>query len=674
MIEKPDLDTVPAAPGVYLFRDSEGEPIYVGKAKSLRNRLASYFQGPAGGDSKTVSMLDEAASVDWTVASTEAEAILLEYNLIQEFRPRFNIKLKDDKSFPYLVVTFSQEWPRVFVGRGRPKKGNRYLGPFARAHALRETLDLLRKAFPIRTCSDVQFEEHRMLGRPCLYHDIRLCAGPCIGAVDREEYRKLVSEFCKAVGGGHRRLERELEKRMWEAAEEEEFEKAALFRNRLEALRGVAERQQVLSASSATFDVVGIARDELGCRVEVFRVKEGALKARYGYTVDLEREIPDEELVGEVLLEIYGASRAGAGRLWEDGEAGQADTLYADGTRLPGGVPGEILVSVLPPDSSALEEFLSALRGLPVRIRLPKKGDRRRLVELAVQNASEALQRMRLKRASDHNARSRALVELQEALGLPEAPLRIECFDISNTGPTEVVGSMVVFEDGLPRLQAYRKFKVRSVHGQDDFASMREVVSRRLAKLDEDQKARSSRYRPGLLLIDGGPGQLSAALAALAETGVGDIPVAALAKRLEELYVPGRRAPVVLKRGSEALFLIQRIRDEAHRVAVSYHRKRRGESVKRSVLEEVPGLGPRRARKLLETFGSLDAMRTVPAAELARRSGIPRKVADTLRAYLWGELPPQETEEARSTGMLRPDGDAVSPTETKLPRSPGDRP
>ncbi len=674
MIEKPDMETVPNAPGVYVFRDSQGEPIYVGKAKSLRNRLASYFQGPAGGDYKTVSMLDEAASVDWTVASTEAEAILLEYNLIQEFRPRFNIKLKDDKSFPYLVVTFSEEWPRVFVGRGRPKKGNRYLGPFARAHALRETLDLLRKAFPIRTCSDVQFEEHRMLGRPCLYHDIHLCVGPCIGAVGREEYRKLVSEFCKAAGGGHRRIERELEKLMWEAAEQEEFEKAALYRNRLEALRGVAERQQVLSAASATFDVVGIARDELGCRVEVFRVKEGALKARYGYSVDLEREAPDEELVGEVLMELYGAARGGAGRLGEHTVAGQDDTVYADGTRLPGGVPGEILVSVLPPDSSVLEEFLSSLRGLPVRIRLPKKGDRRRLVELAVQNASEALQRMRLERAMDHNARSRALVELQEALGLPEAPLRIECFDISNTGPTEVVGSMVVFEDGLPRPQAYRKFKVKSVHGQDDFASMREVVSRRLARLDEDARSRGTRYRPGLLLVDGGPGQLSAALAALAERGIGDIPVAALAKRFEELYVPGRRAPVVLKRGSEALFLIQRIRDEAHRVALSYHRKRREKSVRRSVLEDVPGVGPRRAKRLLETFGSLDAMRAVPPTELAERCGIPRKVADAVGAYLGGELPSQETKGARSTAERGPDGNTTSTRETESPRSSGDRP
>ncbi len=619
MLKKIDLDIVPDSPGVYVFKDARGRPLYVGKAKSLRNRLASYFQGPSGGASKTVTMLQEAESVDWTVASSEAEAILLEYNLIQEHRPRFNIRLRDDKSFPYLVVSVSDEWPRAFVGRGRPKKGYRYLGPYARAHAIRETLDLLRKAFPIRTCSDVQFKEHQMLGRPCLYYDIHLCAGPCVGAVGKEEYRELVDGFCRAAAGGQRRIVADLEKKMWEAAEAEEYEKAALYRNRLDALLKVAERQQVLSAKSPTFDMVGIARDELHGRVEVFKVRNGALRGRHGYFLDLERELSDEELFYEVLAELYGSV--------SQNSSGSDGVAYTGGARLPGEAPSEIVVPVIPKDCDALEEFLGSRIGAPVAIKLPRGKDRRNLMELVLANATESLERMRLERASDHNARSKALLELKEALGLAEAPLRIECFDISNTGPEEVVGSMVVFEDGLPRPSAYRKFKIKGVQGQDDFASMKEVVSRRLARLDEEKGAKTFKYRPGLLLIDGGIGQLGAALEAVKESGATEIPVAALAKRLEEVYLPGRREPVALDRNSEALFLLQRIRDEAHRVAIAYHRKRRAKGASRSVLEEIPGLGPKRARKILQTFGSLDELRTLRAEDIAERSSIPLNVA-----------------------------------------------
>lgn len=632
VLDKIDLEMVPEFPGVYVFRDARGDPLYIGKAKSLRKRLAAYFHGPAGGDSKTVSMLDDAESVDWTVASSEAEAILLEYNLIQEHRPRYNIRLRDDKSFPYLVVSASEEWPRAFVGRGRPKKGYRYLGPFARAQAIRETLDLLRRAFPVRTCSPVQFKEHQMLGRPCLYYDIQLCAGPCVGAVSREEYRALVSGFCKAVAGGHRRTAADLKARMWEASENEEYEKAALYRNRLEALEKVAERQQVLSAKTSSFDVVGVARDELQGRVEVFRVRNGALRGRHGYFVELEREIADEDLVYAVLCQLYG------------GASGRSDSpgwgVLSDGTRFPGDVPPEIIVPVFPKDGEALEEFLGAVSGSSIAIKTARGKDRRHLMQMVVDNAAAELQRMKLRRAADHNARSRAILELQEALGLPEAPLRIECFDVSNTGPTEVVGSMVVFEDGLPRPSAYRKFKIRGVEGQDDYASMKEVVARRVSKLEKGEVTKSSRYSPGLLLVDGGPGQLGAALEAMREHGVRDIPTAALAKRFEEVYVPGRPDPLVMKRDSEALFLLQRIRDEAHRVAISYHRNRRGKRAAGSVLEDVPGLGPKRARRVLTTFGSLEAVRGLRAEEIAERASLPMGIAVSLVAYLADGLGP----------------------------------
>jgi excinuclease ABC subunit C len=643
-----DLNLVPDSPGVYVFRDSEGKPLYVGKAKSLRSRLASYFHGPAGGDSKTVSMLEEADSVDWTVASSDSEAILLEYNLIQEHHPRFNIRLRDDKSFPYLVVSMSEEWPRAFIGRGKPKKGYKYLGPFARAHAIRETLDLLRKAFPIRTCSNVQFKEHRMLNRPCLYYDIQLCAGPCVDAVSQEEYRALVSGFCKAIAGRHRRIAGELEALMWQAAENEEYERAALYRNRLEALQKVAERQQVLSAKSPSFDMVGIARDELQGRIEVFRVRHGALRGRHGYFVDLERNLSDEDLVYEVLTELYGGSL----RLSDESsvsigsdvagapaksDALDGDVVRGDGIRVPGEVPPEIIVPVLPTDRKSLEEFLAAVSGSPVAVKIPRGKDRRQLMNLVIENAAESLQRVKMKRASDHNARSRALLELQEALGLPEAPFRIECFDISNMGPTEVVGSMVVFEDAMPKSSAYRKFKVKGIEGQDDYASMREVVSRRLGRLEDDRARSSSKYKPGLLLIDGGPGQLSAALEALGEHGRQDIPVAALAKRFEEVFVPGRSDPVVLRRDSEALFLLQRIRDEAHRFAISYHRNRREKGATRSVLEDIPGLGPKRVRQVLSTFGSIDALRDARPEEIARRASIPKNVAEKLSTFLESE-------------------------------------
>ena len=663
VLDRVDLDLVPDSPGIYVFKDASGTSIYVGKAKSLRNRLATYFQCPTGANHKTASMLEEAETVEWTVASSEAEAILLEYNLIQEHRPRYNIRLKDDKSFPYLVVSASEEWPRVFVGRGRPKKGFRYLGPFARAHAVRETLDLLRKAFPIRTCTNVQFKEHQMLGRPCLYYDIKLCAGPCIGAIDADEYRALVAGFCKAVIGGHRKIAAELKRLMWEAADAEQYEKAALYRNRLEALEKVAERQQVLTAKSPSFDVVGIARDELRGRVEVFRVRNGALRARHGYLVDIEREVSDEELMGEVLTELYGSAviksiplsdgvasgspaRNRSADVQEMSEGLDGRDSYADGTRLPGEVPSEIVVSVLPEGKDSLEEFLGQMTGSGVSIKTPRGKGRRDLMELVLANAKEAFQRFKLERAADHNARSRALLELQQALELNEPPLRIECFDISNTGATEVVGSMVVFEDALPRPAAYRKFKIKQVPGQDDFASMKEVLSRRLARLDKpgESSQKASRYRPGLLLIDGGPGQLRAALGAMQESGVSDIPVAALAKRFEEVYLPGRAEPVVIDRRSEALFLLQRIRDEAHRVAISYHRRRRGERVKKSILEEVPGLGPKRARKILAVFGSLESLVGADPEEVAKRASIPLGVAREVVLRIQGR--PVDTLEA----------------------------
>ena len=657
MIQNLDIALVPDKPGVYVFRDASGSPLYVGKAKSLKHRLMSYFGGQPA-DSKTLQMLEEARSVDWTVASNEAEALLLEYNLIQHYRPRYNIRLRDDKSFPYLVVSFGEEWPRAFIARGRRKRGWRYFGPYAHAHAIRETLDLLRRVYPIRTCTNVQFKEHQVLGRPCLYYDIAQCAGPCVGKVSKEEYDQLVARFCKAVEGADKELVRELETKMWEAAEAEEFERAALYRNRLQALQKVAERQQVLKAKSQSLDAVGFAMDELQARLDVFGVRNGALKARYGYLIEIGRPVSEDELLAEVLLDLYGGSGAKIPFAGESEDRGAIPPAGSEGytessapaapkasgdsaratsperTRLPESIPPTILVPLLPRDKGALEELFSKLRGGRVVIATPKDKNRRQLMEMVVQNAREALERHKLQRAADHNARSRALLDLASALGLEEAPLRIECFDISNTGPSEVVGSMVVFEDGLPKKSDYRRYKLRTLQGQDDFASMKEVVFRRAKRLAEDRKSKGFRYDVGLVLVDGGPGQLSAARAALEEAGEPDVPVAALAKRLEEVYLPGRKEPVVLPRDSEALFLLQRIRDEAHRFALSYHRKRRNLAAFSSPLDSVKGLGQVRKKRLLEAFRSLDEIANAGPEELAVRAGLPLKVARAVQEAL----------------------------------------
>lgn len=644
MIRELDLSIVPDKPGCYVFLDGSGQPIYVGKAKSLRHRLASYFQGRQL-DTKTVQMLEEAESLEWTVASNEVEAVLLEYNFIQEHRPRFNVRLRDDKSFPYLVLTASDPWPRVFIGRGKPRRGWRYFGPFAHAHALRETLDLLRRVYPIRTCTDLIFREHQMLGRPCLYYDIQQCPGPCVGAVSKDDYDEIVKRFCRAIEGVDPSLLEELEHKMWEAASREEFEKAALYRNRLGALSTVAERQRVLSAKSADFDAIGVALDDLQARVDVFRVRGGALRARYGYFTEAPAGVSVAELLSQVIPVLYGNAagtpkRGSAGRAGSnDGrqETGQRRSKAATGAssgtdgrevvRLPEEIPPVLLVQEVPVDKEALERFLSEKRGAKVSVRPAKAKDRRQLLELVVQNATEALERAKLKRAADHNARSRALLELAKALELEEAPLRIECFDVSNTGPSEVVGSMVVFEEALPKKSDYRRFKVKTVEGQDDFASMKEIVARRARRLGEERQTKGFRYEPGLILIDGGPGQLAAALDALEEAGEDHIPVASLAKRLEEVYLPGRKEPVVLPRDSEALYLLQRVRDEAHRFAVTFHRKLRERSSFRSSLDEVEGLGPLRKKRLLQAYASLQELANATADEVARNAGLPRAVA-----------------------------------------------
>lgn len=633
MIERPPSGEIPHKAGAYLFRDARGRVIYVGKAKSLRKRLANYF-GPDGGlEQRTLMMLREAESVEWLVAQNEVEAIFLEFNLINEYEPKFNILLRDDKSFPFLGVTLDEEWPRPGIMRGRIKKGVRYYGPYAHAHSIRETLDLLLRTFPLRTCSNAKLKSHRALGRPCLYFHIDRCAGPCVDKVTADEYRELVDRFCHFLDGDFDEVLDRLEREMASASADLEFERAARKRDELDAVRRVIDRQRVLSARNESFDAIAIADDELEASIQVFGVKRGRLVGRRGYVIEKTEEVDRPALMALVLEELYG----GVGRN-EDGDSG------AGGAR-PHRVPRQILVDTEPAGIEVCRAFLRDIRGGPVEIRVPLRGEKRDFLSMVRQNADEAFVRHKMKRAADHATRSKALTELQRQLGLADVPLRIECFDISNTGADEIVGSMVVMEDGLPKPREYRRFKVRGQTGPDDFAAMEEVVRRRFAAYLREMEeaaadldptisaARSERprkfsYPPGLLLIDGGPGQVNAALKALEGLGIDGIRVAGLAKRFEEIYLPARPDPVILDRRSEALYLLQTIRDEAHRFAITYHRKLRGKKMVASALDEIPGLGEARKKKLLKHFGSLKRVRAASPAELSAVEGIPSGVAD----------------------------------------------
>jgi excinuclease ABC subunit C len=610
VLTRPAPGSIPDAPGSYQFKDAQGRVIYAGKAKSLRSRLSNYFAPPETLPDRTRQMVAVAESVEWIEVRNEVEAFFLEFNLIQKHKPRFNVRLKDDKSYPFLAVTLDEEWPRAMVMRGAKRKGVKYFGPFAHAYAIRETLDLLLRTFPIRTCTRGKFDRHHRLGRPCLYAHIEKCAAPCVGAVTHEEYDALVTELVSFLDGDTSPILDRLDKQMHEAADTLEFERAARLRDQLISVRKAIERQQMVAAREEDFDVIGIAEDDIEASVQLFYVRKGRVVGRKGLVVDKVEELEPAALVGTIVEQLYGGVPS------ED-------------------VPKEVLVPIEPEDRALYEEFLAAARGSKVRIRAPKRGEKRALLGTVTKNAEEAFTRHKLRRASDHNARARALTALQEALELPDAPLRIECFDISNLQGTEIVASMVVMEDALPKRSDYRRFKLRHQEGQDDFAAMEEVLTRRFSAYlrERDEGARAGKrfsYPPNLLLIDGGRGQLNVAVRVLEELGLEDICVASLAKRFEEVYVPRRAEPVRIPRDSEALYLLQQVRDEAHRFAITYHRKLRGKSMTRSLLDDVAGLGPTRRSRLLREFGSVKRMRDLTRDDLHGLTWLPDKVGDAV--------------------------------------------
>jgi excinuclease ABC subunit C len=614
MVKRPPAGTIPEAPGSYQFKDANGRVIYVGKASNLRQRLSNYFQSPANLHPRTAQMVETAESVEWTIVRNEVEALMLEFSLIKQHDPRFNVRLRDDKSYPFLAVTVDEQWPRALVMRGRKRKGTRYFGPYAHAYAIRETLDLLLRSFPVRTCSPAKFNQHERLGRPCLLFHIEKCAGPCVGEIDEMPYRQLVTDLCEFLDGDTDEIVDRLEADMTAAATELEFERAARLRDRLTAVRKAIEKQQMVAERSEDLDVIGIAEDELEAAVQVFYVRKGRVVGRKGFILDKVEELTPGRLIDRIL-----------------------ESMYGDDPIL--GVPKQVLVPYEPEDLATYEEWLSMGRGSRVQVRVPQRGDKRSLLETVTRNAEGEFTRHRMRRASDHNSRSRALTELQEHLGLPEAPLRIECYDMAHLQGTDYVGSMVVLEDGLPNKREYRRFKV-NVEGNDDYAAMAEVVRRRLqAYLDERDRPVNERggkpgkfaYPPQLLLVDGGKGQLSAAKRVIDDLELTDeIPVAGLAKRFEEVFVPGRSQPVEIPRGSESLFMLQRIRDEAHRFANTFHRERRSKRMTTSALDGIPGLGEVRQKKLVKAMGGVNAVKRADLDDLKALSFLPDSVAEAV--------------------------------------------
>jgi excinuclease ABC subunit C len=627
MVARPPAGTIPDTPGSYQFKDKDGRVIYVGKASSLRQRLSNYFQDPRNLHPRTAQMVATATSVEWIEVRNEVEALMLEYSLIKQHRPRFNVRLRDDKSYPFMAVTVDEQFPRAMVMRGRKRKGTRYFGPYAHAYAIRDTLDLLVRSFPIRTCSPGKFNEHHRLGRPCLLFHIEKCSGPCVGEIEEMPYRQLVQELCDFLDGDTDEIVKRLEAEMAAAAKELEYERAARVRDRLLAVRRAIEKQQMVAERSEDIDVVGIADDELEAAVQVFFVRKGRVVGRKGFVLDKVEELSPGGLVDRILEELYGDDP-------------------------PAGVPKQVLVPVDPDDAPTYEEWLTHLRGSKVQIRVPQRGDKRDLHETVTRNAKEEFMRHRLRRAGDHNARSRALTELQDLLGLPEAPLRVECYDMAHLQGTDYVGSMVVLEDGLPNKREYRRFKVKNVPGNDDYAAMEEVLTRRLQAylterdqpLDDDlvdgqangqygKRPKKFAYPPQLLLVDGGKGQLAVAERVVRSLGLQDeIPVASLAKRFEEVYLPGRSAPVEVPRGSDALFMLQRIRDEAHRFANTFHRELRGKRMTASSLDGIPGLGEARKKKLTQVMGGVNAVKKASLDELKSLSFLPDTVAEAIHS------------------------------------------
>jgi excinuclease ABC subunit C len=677
---RPAPGSIPTQPGVYKFRDQYGRVVYVGKAKNLRARLANYFQPLTSLHPRTQTMVTTAASVEWTVVANEVEALALEYSWIKEFDPRFNVRYRDDKSYPSLAVTLNEQFPRVQVMRGPKKKGVRYFGPYAHAWAIRETVDALLRVFPMRSCSQGVFRRAQLSDRPCLLGYIGKCSAPCVGRVSAEEHRQIALDFCSFMAGQTAGFTRKLEREMKQAAADLEFEKAARLRDDLGALQRAMERNAIVLGDGTDADVVGICEDELEAAVQIFHVRDGRVRGQRGWVVEKVEDIDTGGLVGQFLQQLYGDQE-------------------------PEAVPREILVPAVPEDAAAVQAWLGTLRGHSVDVRVPQRGDKRTLMETVERNAKQALALHKTKRASDLTTRGQALEDIAEALGMDQAPLRIECYDISHTQGAEVVASMVVFEDALPRKSEYRRFTIKTVQGQDDVRSMHEVISRRFkrylaeasksgeallpgdeALADEAPSARftsadegaedfgsgaqdegavvdkplsRSAYPPQLVLVDGGAPQVAAACRALAELGIEDVAVAGMAKRMEEIWLPEQDDPVILPRTSEALYLLQRVRDEAHRFAITFHRQRRSKAMTGgSLLEGIPGLGEVRRKALLKHFGSVKAVRAATVEQLAEVPGVGLATAKTLHEAI-GQRVRSSTRPAAvntATGELLEDG------------------
>ena len=634
---RPPVGSIPLDPGVYRFRDSAGTVLYVGKAKSLRQRLNSYFADPDGLHPRTRTMVRTAAGVEWTVVRNEVEALQLEYAWIKEYDPRFNIKYRDDKSYPWLCVTWTEDVPRVFVGRGSKRRGWRYFGPYGQAWAIRDTVDTLLTVFPVRSCTPGVFRSAQASGRPCLLAHIDKCSAPCVGWIDAERHRDLVADFCQFLGGRPSAVVRRLEREMGIAAGNLEYERAAVLRDQLVALRQALERTAIVLSDGTDADVVAMAVDPLEVAVQVFHVRDGRVVGERGWVADRADDSDLPQLVESFLLQLY------AGLV--------SSRLPAEERRRA--VPGTILVPQLPASAQMLETLLSGERGAQVTIRVPRRGDKKALLETVARNAAESLARHKTKRASDLTTRNRALEEIQTALGLAQAPLRIECYDISHLQGSETVASMVVFEDGLARKSEYRRFVIRTV-ASDDTGAMREVLGRRFRRLlDErqlgadpqalvDAETRTPRgfaYPPALVVVDGGAPQVAAAAEALAEVGIGEVALCGLAKRLEEVWLPGEEYPVILPRTSEGLYLLQRIRDEAHRFAISHHRRRRSASLLESLLDQVPGLGEVRRTALRRKFGSLKQIRAATEEQIAAVPGFGPRLAAAVVAAVAAQPP-----------------------------------
>ena len=620
-IERPAVGSIPTKPGSYQFKDEHGRVIYVGKAANLRSRLLSYFADLSQLHPRTASMVTAAHSVEWIEVRNEVEALMLEFSLIKQHRPRFNVRLRDDKSYPFLAVTVDEEWPRAVVMRGTKRKGTRYFGPYPHAWAIRETLDLLLRTFPVRTCSQGKFNQHQRLGRPCLLFHIEKCSGPCVGEVQEGVYADHVKNLLAFLDGDTDEVVSLLEEEMKIAAKDLEFEKAARLRDRLGGVLRAIEKQQMVGEKDEDLDIIGIADDDLEAAIQVFFVRKGRVVGRKGFVLDKVEDLSPGGLVDRVLEEMYG-------------------------DQPPLGIPSHVLVPVMPDHAETYAEWLRHLRGSQVSFRVPLRGDKRELHEMVTTNAKEEFLRHRLKRASDHNSRSRALSELQDLLHLPEAPLRIECYDMAHLQGTDYVGSMVVLEDGLPNKREYRRFKVKDVPGNDDYAAMREVLTRRLSAYIEErdqpiaergEKPGRFAYPPQLLLVDGGKGQLGVAVAVVAELGLTDeIPVASLAKRFEEVFIPSQAEPIHIPRGSEGLFMLQRIRDEAHRFANTFHRELRGKRMVSSSLDGIQGLGEARAKRLVKELGGVNAVKAASLDDLKLLSWLPETVAIAIHQKFHG--------------------------------------